>query len=251
MLEKITFCDAHFHFSACKPGNFNDFSDNQTGCSSCHSLDDLKALSGTEGFALSFGIHPQNPDNSLLCSLETLLEEKKINAVGECGYDLFTEDFKAELNKQKFVFEAQLELALKYNIPMVIHCRKANHLLFPYAKELKKLPGVLFHSFMGSLVEAESLVSRGINCYFSFGKQIFNNNKKVIQIVHNLPVENLLLETDAPFQFLKGETGTFMSEIESVYKGAYSLKKENLQNTMDFAGFCECLKQNYINLYMK
>ena len=119
-----------------------------------------------------------------------------------------------------------MELALKYNKPLVVHCRKANHKLFEYSKQLKKLPEVLFHSFMGPPAEAESLLRHGINGYFSFGKQVLNGNKKVIACVRELPHERVLAETDAPFQTLKGEENTLLSDIKTINDEINKLKKE-------------------------
>lgn len=250
MLEKNKIFDAHFHLSDCLEfQNGNDFF--VYGCTSCHNENDFLMAeahkkNNPESLYISFGIHPQNPDKAGLQFLEKLLVENKINAVGECGFDFFTKEYKATFEEQKSVFEAQLDLAVKFNKPLVIHCRKANEILFSYSRDLKKLPAVLFHSFMGSLTEAESLLKRGINGYFSFGKQIFNNNKKVIELVSELPLECLLLETDAPYQTLKGETDTKPEEIEKIYKGAFELRKEKND---DYAGFTRQLEVNFKKAY--
>lgn len=148
-----------------------------------------------------------------------------IRAIGEAGFDYFTPEFKERQDLQEEMWNIQLELAAQYSMPLVVHCRKANEKLFEYAPVLKKLPAVLFHSFMGSAVEAESLIRRGINCCFSFGKQMSNGNKKVIECVQKLPMKNLLLETDAPFQTLKGESFTRAEEIRRVYVAFCELRK--------------------------
>ena len=142
------------------------------------------------------------------------------------------------------MFNLQLELALKYNKPLVVHARKANEKLFEYSKQLKKLPAVLFHSFMGPAHEAESLLVRGINAYFSFGKQIMNNNKKVLDCVQNLPLQNLLLETDAPFQFLKGEKFTRLEDIKKIYEAFFGLRRESKDIVFS------TLKDNFMSLYV-
>lgn len=246
MLEKVLFCDAHFHFSQCLQKNSFSFSEETFGCSSCHSESDISDV--PENGILSYGVHPQNPDPALLSPLESYLELSKINAIGECGFDFFSENFKSLKNEQKKVFESQLEIALKKNIPLVIHCRKANDVLFTYSKELSRLPSVLFHSFMGSLIEAESFLRRGINGYFSFGKQIFNNNKKVIELVSSLPEEKLLLETDAPYQTLKGESATENIEIKKIYEGAFRLRNSCFDDEK-FLHFTEALKKNFSEMY--
>ncbi|MCQ2573615.1 MAG: TatD family hydrolase [Treponema sp.] len=245
MLEKFSFFDAHFHYLQCKEAGTDDVSD-ETGCSSCHT--EKEFLETPENFIKSFGIHPQNPDKTQIPVLERYLESKSIEAIGECGFDFFTKEFSERYSEQKYVFETQLELALSNNIPIVLHGRKANEKFFSYSNELKRLPGVLFHSFMGSTIEAKSFLARGINAYFSFGKQIFNGNKKVIGLVKELPLESLLLETDAPFQTLKGEKATFISEISKIYKGAYDLKKEDNFNK-DFSCFCEQINKNACSFY--
>ena len=245
MLEKIAYCDAHFHLSSLLEFGEISFPEKWTGCTSCHSEKDfLLSRARGKGLPLSFGIHPQSPDRILLTFLEGLLEKELVSAVGECGFDLYTEELRNQFTDQKTVFENQLELAMKYNKPLVIHCRKGNHLLFEYTPELKKLPGVLFHSFMGSLVEAESFIKRGIVCYFSFGKQILNGNKKAMEMVSKLSLENLLLETDAPFQFLKGEKYTPLRDIQKIYEKAVELRGDKNINV-----FSERLGANFRNFY--
>ena len=79
---------------------------------------------------------------------------------------------------------------------------------------------------MGPPVEAQSLLNREINGYFSFGKQLLNGNKKAIACVRELPPERVLSETDAPFQFLKGESYTTLSDIKQITQ-----EIEKLHNT--------------------
>ena len=159
--------------------------------------------------------------------LEALLKQNKLHAIGEAGFDYFTQEFRGHSAIQEEMFNLQLQLALQYNKPMIIHARKANNKLFEYSKQFKKLPAVLFHSFMGPAREAQSLIAHGINAYFSFGKQLMNNNKKVLDCAQNLPLQNLLLETDAPFQFLKGEKCTLPQDIKKIYEAFIALRPES------------------------
>ena len=198
------------------------------------------SLSPVAGFAAasypcafaSFGIHPQAVSSAFMESsfsrdlafLESLLREQKIVAIGECGFDFFTVEYKATATNQKIAFESQLSLAQEFQIPLVLHLRKAIEKIFSYSKELKKVPAVIFHSFPGTLREASSLMNHGINAFFSFGKPILNGKKSAIDCVKNLPLENLLFETDAPYQTLKGESETLPCEIERVYHAAASLR---------------------------
>ena len=251
MLEKIeknidfspknaSFCDAHFHYAVCKEHEA-DLNVTWNACSCAHSFEVWEVQkSAPENVIKSFGLHPQlctEDDFDLKCYadfLEELLRVRKeaqdagksplLKAIGEAGFDYFTPEFKEKRELQEEMWNIQLDLAEQYRLPLVVHCRKANEKLFEYATRLKNIPSVLFHSFMGSSVEANSLIKRGINCCFSFGKQMMNGNKKVIDCVKNLPIENLLLETDAPFQTLKGEAFTKACEIERVYDAACELR---------------------------
>lgn len=245
--------DAHFHYFDCKKSDSFDFFDNWKGCSCAHSVSEWNEqydFSQTNKIILnSFGLHPQQAGKIDIKKqtdfLEFLINNKKVQAIGETGFDYFTDDLILKKDLQEIMFNNQLELAIKNNLPLIIHCRKANEKLFEYSKELKKVKSVLFHSFMGSPVEALSLKKRGINAYFSFGKQLLNNNKKVISCMRELPVEMLLCETDAPFQYLKNEKQTVISDIKTVYQSAFYLRKD----IQEFADFCEILQKNFIQLF--
>ena len=222
--QKILF-DAHFHYAVCKEMGIGlpEFEDYEwQGISCAHSREEYQIQKTAPSSVIqAYGIHPQNAANENIkesaAFLEELLSKNLISFIGEAGFDFFTEEFKNASVLQEEIFNIQLDLALKYNKPLVIHCRKANHKLFEYSKKLKKLPEVLFHSFMGPPVEARSLLERGINGYFSFGKQLLNGNKKAIACVKELPSERILAETDAPFQYLKGEKYTELTDIKRVY----------------------------------
>ena len=89
---------------------------------------------------------------------------------------------------------------------------------------LKKIPAAVFHSFAFGPREALSVLSHGINAYFSFGKALQNGNKKSMACVAELPLERLLFETDAPYQTLKGESFTPLGDIKLVYQKASELR---------------------------
>ncbi|MBO4629575.1 MAG: TatD family hydrolase [Treponema sp.] len=276
MLEKnenILYFDAHFHLADCiYDGMSLSGLTRQSAwyaCTCCHSVEEWNL---TEGFRnkfgmtdtsdirhaelvsashnrlyVSYGLHPQsaghiNVDENA-AFLEQLLQQNKLNAIGEAGFDYFNEEFKSNATIQEKMFNLQLELALQYNIPMVIHCRKANEKLFEYSRQLKKIPAVLFHSFMGMPNEAKSLLDRGINAYFSFGKQVMNNNKKVIACVRELPDTVLLTETDAPWQFLKSEKYTTPAEIKKIFEAFCQFRQTEPER------LSQTFKINFFNLF--
>lgn len=247
------FCDAHFHYSDCLEKSLlqDDFTD-WTGCSSAHSTAEWyiqsEAKLNNPDLMLSFGLHPQSAGfidiDENLDFLNQLITEKKLNAVGEVGFDFFNEEFKLHRNLQEKMFLEQINLAIKNNLPVIIHCRKANEKLFEFSSKLNKLPAVLFHSFMGNSIEAESLLNKGINGYFSFGKQMMNNNRKVIDCIRTLPLNRLLCETDAPYQFLKNESGTKTEDIYLIYKAFFSYRNEETEIIY------HQLRENFNNLFL-
>ncbi|MGP1459559.1 MAG: TatD family hydrolase [Treponema sp.] len=258
MLEFSSFCDAHFHLiqSTEYETPFADFDDetDYCACTCAHDVAEFYAqekllaeLKRRKNIRLvpSFGLHPQNPLIENADFLETLLKENRIGAIGEAGFDLFTKEFKADFDRQKEAWRIQLELASAYQKPLVIHCRKAIDYVFADIKALKKAPAVLFHSFFGGIIEARALLAKGLNAYFSFGKQILNGNKKTIFCVRALPTKNLLLETDAPFQTLKSEPFTPLTDIRRAYSAAYALREDSGMPD-DFAA---AMKDNFTALY--
>ena len=229
----MTYTDAHFHLVQC--GRFPQFTADVTdyyACTCAHDRDEF--LRQQEMVAVwsdrrmhivaAFGIHPQNPVRQNAAFLEELLRTHAIGAIGEAGFDLFTKAFAAEIVAQEAVWQVQVELAAAYDVPLVVHARKAQERLFRDAKKLKAVPAVIFHSFAGSPQDAQSLLKRGINGFFSFGKPLLNGKKSAIACVRALPLDRLLLETDAPFQTLKDEVCTAPEEIARVYEAAARLR---------------------------
>ena len=237
----MDFFDAHFHLipssDVCGKDVVLDFyKGNNLAITCAHSPEEfikqdnfIKENGLEKNILQSFGIHPQMPVVSYADFLEQLLKDKKIKFIGECGYDLFTPEFKSQEMMQKEAFNACLELAAKYHVPLIVHNRKALDLMFKSKGELKNVPLVLFHSFAFSAREAFSILNHNVNGYFSFSKQILNGNKKSISCIKELPLDRLFLETDAPYQTLKGERYTLPSEIEKVYRAAAEIKQISLE----------------------
>ena len=162
---------------------------------------------------ISFGIHPQAPEEKELETLKKLISEKRIAAVGEIGLDRFNEEFAATIELQKKLFLAQLEIAGFAGLPVILHIRKAIPEVFEQIQLLKKIKKVIFHSFSGTAEEAKSILTHGVNACFSFGNALLNGHKKAIEAVKILPEERILTETDAPYQPKKGESFSKPSDI--------------------------------------
>jgi TatD DNase family protein len=156
-------------------------------------------------FASSFGIHPQWAVWKNADFLARLAAGGRIAAIGEAGFDFFGDTPERVRNRenesaQREVFEYQLELAERSGLPLLLHLRKAMDLAFAYAPRLKRLPAAIFHSFAGTSSDAESLLAKGVNAFFSFGAPIMNGNKRAAAACASVPEERLLSETDAPWQ---------------------------------------------------
>lgn len=164
----------------------------------------------------SFGIHPQNPVMDEADLLYHLLETRSIHAVGECGFDLFTDEYKRQLPMQQKIWDIQIQWAHTFQLPIVIHCRKALPLIFNSVPALKKLPAVIFHGWSGSIAEANAFLKKGVNAYFSLGKAVLRGQKSVCAMAAAFDMNRLLTETDAPYMRLKAEAYSRPSDIVAV-----------------------------------
>ena len=154
----------------------------------------------------AIGIHPtdgQGYDDpaATLAALAALLGDaesrhaRKIVALGEIGLDYHYPDTDKE--KQAFLFEEQLKLAEKTDIPVVIHDRDAHGDCFDAVCRHPLVRGV-FHSYSGSAEMARDLVRRGWYISFS-GVATFHNAPRVREAIAAVPIDRILIETDAPY----------------------------------------------------
>lgn len=226
----MTFCDVHIHIAQSGP-----LLANEVCCSCAHSKEEFplqaqRAAESSGRIFCAFGLHPQNPDIAANAPfLEELLSAHRICAVGECGFDFYNEEFKSAREKQKEAFEVCVDLALRYGVPLIIHNRKALDMIFAYQSKLRKAKAVVFHSFAFTLREADAILKHGIAAYFSFGKVLLAGGVKAASCVRELPLDHILLETDAPFQTLRGESRTEPADIVAVYKKVCSIRAMQME----------------------
>jgi len=174
--------------------NVNKFINN--GCDMKSNQEVLTLADKYDCIYAAIGIHPESVDNYSQEDIEFIknnLANKKMIAIGEIGLDYhYTKDNKDEQIK---LFETQLKIAEEHNIPVIIHSREATD---DTLKILKKynVKGVI-HSFSGSLETALEYVKMGyligINGVVTF------KNCKLKEILPNIPIENILIETDSPY----------------------------------------------------
>ena len=148
------------------------------------------------------GLHPTSVDESYLQELEIVhrqLEEnaKRYVAIGEIGLDLYWD--KTYLYEQQQVLEEQIEWALQYNLPIVIHVRDAFEYIYKVLKPYRQtaLKGV-FHSFTGNMEEMKQLLEF-TNFYIGINGVVTFKKSHLPDVLKHTPMERLLIETDAPY----------------------------------------------------
>ena len=204
---------------------------------------------GSAPLLLCFGIHPQwgcgnaalengstamphrgvgreAEISELLAMLESLAVDGRISAIGETGFDLYNAAFRETEEWQQEMFAGHLEIALRYELPLVIHARRAMHKIFSFSTQLKKCRAVIFHSWPGTAGEGESLLKRGVNAFFSFGTTIMLNHREAMHCCAAFPAGRLLTETDAPFQPLRGRVFSTYEDLPDILKAMESLRGE-------------------------
>jgi TatD DNase family protein len=151
------------------------------------------------GLFPAYGLHPMylaSHQREHLKELAAWIEREKPVAVGECGLDFFVEGLDAET--QKFYFDGQLELAHDSGLPVIVHARRAVDAVIASFKRVGGLHGVV-HSFSGSPEQARQLWQLGFLIGIG-GPATYERANRLRNLVATMPLEHLLLETDAPDQ---------------------------------------------------
>lgn len=151
------------------------------------------------GLHPAYGLHPVFLDQHQEAHLDELrewIERERPCAIGECGLDFFIEELDRE--RQQFLFEAQLRLAAEFHLPLVIHARRAVEEVIVALKRAGNLRGVV-HSFGGSPEQAKQLWQLGFHIGLG-GPLTYPRANRLRRLVTEIPLEQLLLETDAPDQ---------------------------------------------------
>lgn len=151
-------------------------------------------------FFPTIGLHPCSVDQDYKKTLNQLrkkLESQKYVAIGEIGIDLYWD--KAFFNEQKDAFLIQCQWAKALNMPIIIHSRDSFDEIFELIDSIhdKNLFGV-FHCFTGNKAQAQKILNYG-NFYLGIGGVITFKNSGLTKSLENVPVEKILLETDAPY----------------------------------------------------
>lgn len=179
------------------------------------------------------GFHPESAaeaDDEKIAQIEKMLSDKKCVAVGEIGleyhYDFVPKDI------QRDVFEKHLKLAIKHDMPVIVHDREAHADTMELLKKYK--PKGVLHCYSGSAEMAKEILKLGM--YIGFGGAVtFKNAVKPIEVIEMLPLDRLLLETDCPYMApvpMRGKRNN-SAYIEYVAEKIAQIKNISAQEVLD------------------
>jgi TatD DNase family protein len=206
-----------------------------------------KAITLTEKhpfLSASVGCHPHNAeacDHEMLEELKRLTFHSRVVAWGEIGLDFFRN--YAPRAKQKELFRLQLEMALEVDLPVIIHDRKAHQEVLDILDKTKNQRGVI-HCFSGDYELAMTFIDMGF--YISIpGTVTYKKAKQVQDVATRIPLEALLLETDAPYLAPHPKRGR---RNEPLYM-TYTAKKIAQLRGLDLQTLAHQTSENTIKLF--
>lgn len=166
-------------------------------------------VASQSGCWASIGVHPHEAKDYTQDKLKQqkfadLATKPKVAAVGECGLDFYYNH--SSKRDQTTMLEIQLEIARQHDLPVIFHVREAFADFWPILDNFKSTRGVI-HSFTGVLAELEEILSRGLYVGLN-GIMTFTKSDEQLAMARVVPLQKLLLETDAPFLTPKPFRGT-------------------------------------------
>lgn len=152
-----------------------------------------------ENVFLMMGLHPTHVKENVeeeLTLVKEWLDKRKFYALGEIGMDLYWD--RTFVKEQQYAFQTQIQWAKENNLPINIHCRDAFEEVFEILEKEKStaLFGI-FHCFTGTLEQAKKAISYGMK--LGIGGVVTFKNGKIDQFLKEIPLSEIVLETDAPY----------------------------------------------------
>lgn len=170
----------------------------------------------------SIGIHPHEASKlsatqitAQLAELRTLARHPKVVAVGECGFDFYYNEKKQVLSLQEQLLRGQLDLAQQFRLPISFHVREAFDEFWRVFESYSGLRGVL-HSFTDRKQHAERALRHGLKIGVN-GIATFTSHQWQRDLFQSLPLESIVVETDAPFLTPSPIRGTINSPKNVIY----------------------------------
>ncbi|HEY1645883.1 MAG TPA: TatD family hydrolase [Candidatus Saccharimonadales bacterium] len=181
----------------------------------------------------TIGIHPHEAkdyagNQANLEAFAGLADSNKVVAIGECGLDYFYNHSDPE--SQKALLRFQLELANKHDLPVIFHVREAFDDFWPILADFKNTKGVL-HSYTDSLANLSKAMELGLYIGVN-GIATFAKNPDLSEVYRQIPIDNLVLETDSPFLTPSPLRGNINEpkNVRLVAEYLSSLRGENLED---------------------
>ena len=192
------------------------------------------------GLVYTLGIHPlytnqaQEGDISILeQEISKSLSDPRFVGIGEIGLDYFVEGL--DPHKQEYFFNAQLDLAQQFQLPVILHVRRSQDAILK-ALRRRKIPGGIAHAFNGSFQQAEQFIELGFKLGFG-GAATYERALQIRRLLTELPLNSIVTETDAPDippAWLRGE-GIAFNEPGFLPRIARMLASIRGINEADFA----------------
>ena len=201
------FIDTHCHLSVEDYDDIDEvINDNRkagiekiiiSGCTKESIIESLELSKKYDDIFVTIGYHPSEAKiilNSDISALEKHLIDDKVVGIGEIGLDYHYS--KDDIDLQKELFKKQLDLAIKYKLPVVIHSRDAT---LDTINILKEYPDVIgdIHCFSGSVETARQYINLGY--YLGIGGVVTFTNSNLSKVVKEIGIDNIVFETDSPY----------------------------------------------------
>lgn len=167
------------------------------GCDIASTVANQNLSHSFDDFYFAAGFHPENLEDFSVEDLEKLepfFADEKCVAVGEIGLDYHWMNSTKE--KQREVFVAQIELAKAKGLPVIVHDREAHGDTLDILKATK--PSGVLHCFSGSVEMAREVIKLGMFLGFN-GVATFKNARKIPEVIKEIPLDRIVLETDCPY----------------------------------------------------
>lgn len=212
------------------------------GTSLAENIPVLNAVAEFPGVYGALGIYPHDdmhkPLEELIDSLEKqITSSPKIVAIGECGIDITEWRGGRSLEEQIPLFEEQLKLAVKLNLPVVIHNRNGEDIVISLVKKYVQagLRGVI-HCFTSDWDFAQEILDMGFFISFA-GNITYPSNNALREIVQKVPVERFLVETDSPYLPPQAHRGQVNEPkyVKIVAEKVAAIKNLSFEETSDYA----------------
>lgn len=169
---------------------------------------DVCAVAGPVKRYPALGLHPcflsEHVDDDLERLEVALAQHSEIRAVGETGLDLYID--APEIDRQLRLFEGQVQLANQFNLPLLLHGRRAVDQVIKVLRQHEPKAGGVLHAFSGSEQQAKQLWELGFLIGIG-GSITYERAQKLRRVVKSVPLESILLETDAPDMPMQGFQG--------------------------------------------